>query len=478
MHALLNYNFRPADIRDRNFAALFEARRRDSVFAFVYEEDGYTYAIRDHLGIVPLYYRRIPGGLCFSTDLFDLIKDGDTLSEQGLRALMGFGSARLYPLVDQVGIVPPGAVLRFAPEDGTVEELYRYHITPAPLASGKLQDIVDHIEVLFEQALQRVIQHDTVGLYLSGGIDSALIGIYLKKMGVCINAYTSAPWGAASSEIKFAQINAAAIGVDSHHLDCLETNQYVSAWRILPEIYNTPHGTTTGIGVTSLWRNTPIHRERQVFFGQNTEPMMASEVAQYLTYFASMLPDFVLRRYINPVYPEPYRNFLAFNSQSLLTDYPPLADVVGERKLSDLQMIAVASMYVAHTPSDGEVLSQPAIHRSILASNPYYDMDLIEFCLSIPLRHRLRITTKSKLLVALDKRVFRVLASRYLPRELVYRKKGFTIPFERDEQTRQFVDMLPTRALGIPINELQARFAASVVKNWADQRGMWSDAFC
>src|SRR5690606_9989104 len=196
------------------------------------------------------------------------------------------------------------------------------------------------------------------------------------------------------------------------------------------------------------------------------------------TYFASMLPDFVLRRYINPVYPEPYRNFLAFNSQSLLTDYPPLADVVGERKLSDLQMIAVASMYVAHTPSDGEVLSQPAIHRSILASNPYYDMDLIEFCLSIPLRHRLRITTKSKLLVALDKRVFRVLASRYLPRELVYRKKGFTIPFERDEQTRQFVDMLPTRALGIPINELQARFAASVVKNWADQRGMWPDAFC
>ena len=54
--------------------------------------------------------------------------------------------------------------------------------------------------------------------------------------------------------------------------------------------------------MTSLWRNTPIHRERQVFFGQNTEPMMASEVAQYLTYFASMLPDFVLRRYINPVY--------------------------------------------------------------------------------------------------------------------------------------------------------------------------------
>ena len=38
--------------------------------------------------------------------------------------------------------------------------------------------------------------------------------------------------------------------------------------------------------------------------------------------------------------------------------------------------------------------------------------------------------------------------------------------------------MLPTRALGIPINELQARFAASVVKNWADQRGMWPDAFC
>lgn len=69
MRVLLNYNFEPRDIRDLNFKALYEKRRRDSCFAFVFEDDEAFYAIRDHLGTVPLFFSFRDDRLTFSTVL-------------------------------------------------------------------------------------------------------------------------------------------------------------------------------------------------------------------------------------------------------------------------------------------------------------------------------------------------------------------------------------------------------------------------
>ena len=86
-------------------------------------------------------------------------------------------------------------------------------------------------------------------MYLSGGIDSAMIGIILKKLGVKVRAYTCGPWGESSSDLVYARQNAEVVGVDSHEIHCLQTDDYESAMSALPSAYGIPHGTATALGV-------------------------------------------------------------------------------------------------------------------------------------------------------------------------------------------------------------------------------------
>ncbi len=468
----LNYNFNPADIADGDFAALFEQRRRDSIFAYVYEKNGLLYAIRDHLGAAPLFYRRVGDKFDFATNLSALVRPGDEVDTQGLRLLIGLGSSKLHPPLKGVEIVPPGAAIELNKATCKCRVLYQYKLQPhkiSPLAS--MRTLVEEVDRLFMRAMTRGLRADTVGLYLSGGIDSALIGFYLKKLGLKINAYTSAPWGKISSEIPFSQANARRIGVEQHHLDLLETDKYMDALDAIPKVYGLPHGTSTAIGVASLWQHTPIGRERQIFFGQNSDTMTCSVSAQYIIYFTSFLPGFI-RRKLGMRHDDLLKNYLALTSRQFVDDYPSLNAVCDMAILNRVQRLTVAGMYAAHSPSDGEVLSQPAIYAGIPTANPYYDMDLVEFCMGVPLRHRLSLSQETRLPIALEKKVFRARALKVLPKEVVYRKKGFTISMERDETTQRLAELLPTEVAGVPVKDMESRVAAGIFQRWCDLNGL------
>jgi asparagine synthetase B (glutamine-hydrolysing) len=390
----------------------------------------------------------------------------------GLRYLIGFGSPKLHPPIKGIHIVPPGAAIELNKATGDCRLVYQYQLKPQRISAlTAMSTLVEEVDRLFRAALQRSLRADHVGLYLSGGIDSALIGFYLKQLGVKINAYTSAPWGKTSSEIPFAQANAERIGVEQHHLDLLETDKYHEAFLAIPEVYGLPHGTSTGIGVASLWQHTPIGREAQIYFGQNSDTMTCTMAAQYMVYFASFLPS-LLRRRLGMRHSDPLKNYLALTSRKFVDDYPPLAAVGDMRALNRVQRLTIGGMYAAHSPSDGEVLAQPAIYAGIATANPYYDMDLVEFCMGIPLRHRLARSRETKLPIALEKRVFRRRALDYLPREVVYRKKGFVISLERDETTRRLAELLPTAIAGVPVKDMESRVAAGIFHRWCEINGV------
>jgi asparagine synthetase B (glutamine-hydrolysing) len=472
MKVLLNYNFNPDHLADQDFKALFSERRRDSTFAFVYETGTSLYAVRDHLGIVPLYYRQDGNDLRFSLDISPLVQPGAEVDPAGLRSFLAFGTTRLVSPIVGVHIVPGGSVVRFDKTSGQRQIVFQYQIKPRERSGWTaMKNLAAETDELLVQAVQRLVRHETAGLYLSGGIDSALIGIYLTRLGVKVNAYTSAPWGKSSSEIPYAKTNASVIKVRQHFIDYVESEDYAPAFQSIAQTYGGPHGTSTAIGVTGLWQNTPIAKERQIFLGQNTDTMTCSVPAQYLVYLSSFLPRFILKRYGLPC-DDVLRNYLHLASRRTLSDHPSLALLAARSDLSTLQRLTVAGMYIAHTPSDGEVLAQPAIHRNILVSNPYYDMDLIEFCLSLPLRHRLSFSENSKAKVKLEKNIFRYVALKHLPRELVFRKKSFTISFERDRRTQSFMSSLPTCLMGIDLKDAESRFAAGVFALWGEQYGL------
>ncbi len=473
MQILYSYNFNAEEVLDENFAALFNQRRRDSTFAFAYKKQDDVYALRDHLGIAPLYYRFDQNSVRFSPNLTDLIETGDEFNEEGVLAYLKFGTPRLIPLIKGIEIVPPGSVLKLNPISQEKQVVFSYQFRPRhiPLLAS-LHQLVDELDPIFNQAIERLVEHDTVGLYLSGGIDSALIGIYLRKMGVNVNAYTSGAWGHSSSEIPFAKTNAQIAQVNRHTVDYLETDAYQQLMEDVPRLFGLPHGTSTALGVASLWKNTDISKEKQLFLGQNSDTMLCGVSAQYISYFLRFLPP-MMRRKVHPRFrfSSLTANYLSF-ARGITDDPAQFHLPLMSNKVSAIQKLILYGMFIVHTPSDSEVLTQPAINRNIKTSNPYYDLDLIEFVMGLPLRHRIAIMRSSKLGVSLDKRILKRLASRYLPASTVNRKKGFTVSFERDERTQRLTQTWPDKIMGSSVERVEERFAAQILMNWQTSTGL------
>jgi asparagine synthetase B (glutamine-hydrolysing) len=469
---ILKYNFESTDVADGDFAALYEKRRRDALFAYAFRKEGYLYALRDHLGNVPLFYIHKDGKFQFATALNDLTDSGMQLSPPGITTYLSFFTAKLTPPVEGVAVVPPGTVLRMNEADGSVEVIYRYTIQPVDIpALTRLSYLVWEVEKRFLDAMQRQLKAERVGLYLSGGMDSGIIGVFLKRLGVQVHAYTSAPWGKTSSEIPFALRNAEIVGVDRHEIDSLESDQYRAAMRQIPALYGQPHGSTTGVGVANLWMNTGIEKETQIFFGQNSDTMTCSVPLQYLVYFLSYLPR-PLQNRLARAEGDVLTLYLSLFSKGLLHDYLPLESVVNRTDLSRMQCLSMAGMYIVHSQADGEVLAQPAIRRNIPVANPYYDLDLIEFCLGIPFMNRVQVSRHNDHLLSLEKRVLRQFAVKYLPREIVYRKKAFTVALSRDAETQQLAEEFPQSIGGIQTNWSAQRFAAEVLRQWCFECGI------
>ncbi len=469
---LLNYNFNPSDIADEDFDLLFEKKRRDSWFAFVYQKGDFIYAIRDHIGIIPLYFRFFNNEVKFSVHLTSLIDSTCKLDFEGVRYFIATATAKLKPLFKEIMMVPPGSVMKINTKTLNVQIIYRYKIRPLKLGIRFLNGYVDRLDELLLKVAKRTRRFDEIGLYLSGGIDSALTGIYLKKSGAKINAYTSAPWGRKSSEIPFARMNAAIMGAENHYIDFLETDKYKEAVSFIPELYKDPHGLTTIIGVASLWKHSPFKKEKQVYAAQGADTISCSIVQQYISYFLNFLPQSIRKKiHRDTCHKTLLENYISLNTNGLISNWEEFKEYI-DPNLSSIDLLSLGGIYVGCIPTEGETLSGPILNNNAVFSNLFYDMDIIQFFLSIPLSYRLAYSNNTKTKIYIDKLILRRLAERYLPKDLVWRKKGWSISLGRDEQTQSLIADLPEQIFDIPLKNDELKFRAKMLLNWGSLVGI------
>lgn len=151
--------------------------RLQGMFAFAIwdERNRRLFAARDRLGIKPLAYREFPGGLAFASELKSLL----VLGRPPIRreSISDFLSYRYIPSPESawenIRKLPPAHYLLW--EDGRLE-IHRYWSPP------ETPDIHDERRAREElEALLETVVHDhtladvPVGVFLSGGVDSAAI---------------------------------------------------------------------------------------------------------------------------------------------------------------------------------------------------------------------------------------------------------------------------------------------------------------
>jgi len=181
--------------------------------------------VRDRLGIKPLYYARVGDLLLFASELKALLASGlvETRLDRGAIGaylVFGFTPAPLTPL-EGIRKLMPGE--RLIVEDGRVE-VDRYWRYPVPAADESMtfEEAADGLlERLDESVRMRLMADVPLGSMLSGGLDSSLVtALMARATGEPVKTFSVGFCETgADNELEDARTVARHLGTDHHELE-------------------------------------------------------------------------------------------------------------------------------------------------------------------------------------------------------------------------------------------------------------------
>ena len=157
--------------------------RLDGMFAFaLYDAATERLLIaRDRVGEKPLYYRPVPGGLVFASELKSIMADpaaGRSLNVEAVDYYLAYGYVPgALSILEGVHKLPAAHALSWEASTGELR-IRRYWDLPPAQADPRatLADLTDRLEALLERSVRRQLVADVpVGVMLSGGVDSSLV---------------------------------------------------------------------------------------------------------------------------------------------------------------------------------------------------------------------------------------------------------------------------------------------------------------
>ena len=161
--------------------------RLNGIFAFAIY-DGRKRCLllaRDHFGVKPLYYTLRNGSLIFGSEIKAILQDPSVPRELDYEAFNSFLTFRYNPspgtLFKDIQKLYPGYYFKIT--SGGAAELHSYwDYVPTINRSISEHDAIEQYQTLLENAVRRQMLSDVpVGLLLSGGIDSAVVGYLMQQ---------------------------------------------------------------------------------------------------------------------------------------------------------------------------------------------------------------------------------------------------------------------------------------------------------
>jgi asparagine synthase (glutamine-hydrolysing) len=165
--------------------------RLDGIFAFALwdaEAQRLTLA-RDRIGVKPLYYATLDGGVVFASTLspfFALPGFPRRLNYEALRDYLACQAIQSpHSILRDVQQLPPASLLTYEHADGHLTTR-RYWQPPAPQAATPgFTEALQATDAAVRESVRRQMVSDVpLGAFLSGGIDSSLMVHYMAEAGV------------------------------------------------------------------------------------------------------------------------------------------------------------------------------------------------------------------------------------------------------------------------------------------------------
>lgn len=431
-------------------------------FAALDTKEGKLYLVRDPFGIKPLYYSALNGTFSFASEVRALRQSGLIDSKPDLNALQQFLSLRYVPSPDTlwqgVNRLKPGHVLCLDLSN-MITSLHHFISPVTDQFSGSLDDAVYAYQGQLKAAIGRQLLSDVpVGIFLSGGIDSALVAAMAKDLGRELPCFTVGFGNEHSEcEIADAEETAKVLGLPVSSVIVTPENLLEALPKVVRSVEE-PLGTTS---IMPMWYL--VHRAREdvtvVLTGQGTDEPWGGYRRYQVEMVRRLLPSSLFWRLMKGIggvaagnrLPEVLERGLRSLSETsiaarsleacALFTAKERAEITGISYdggslnvirewmswLEDTECKPVEKMMRIDTRMNlvddlllyGDKISMAT---SLEARVPMLDIELVKFVESLPVGYRVALRQ--------TKIAHKLMAERYLPRSIVHRKKrGFQVPF-------------------------------------------------
>jgi asparagine synthase (glutamine-hydrolysing) len=192
--------------------------------------------VRDRLGIKPLYYRLLPDGIAFASELKSLMLLGTPDIDQSAVRDFLFHGYIPAPKTIYRGIckLPAAHLLKWQAGKVSIE---RYWNPSTEIVERGAESTQSQLDALLREVVpQHTVSDVPVGVFLSGGIDSALTAYYLDAP----RTYTLGFEGGRSEADAARQV---AAHLDTEHLEMMAPQaDFAGALDRMPTMFDEPFG--------------------------------------------------------------------------------------------------------------------------------------------------------------------------------------------------------------------------------------------
>jgi len=453
-------------------------QKLNGIFSFaVYDQNAEELVLaRDHFGVKPLYYANINGSFIFSSEVKSLISTPFLAAEVNTEALNQFLTFRYNPspttLFQNIQKLQAGHYLKLNKLGQVILGSF-WDYRPKINKNIKESDAIAEYQFLLDRAVQRQLVSDVpVGLFLSGGVDSAVVGALMRKHnGGTFNSYSVGFEGKGSFN-ELSDAASTAKWINSQHYKYTITQQ-----EYLQTFFSSMYYTEEPIAeptIPALFYVSKLAREhgKVVLSGQGADEPLAG-YRRYLgekviSKFGGLLNKVPIS-FISDFFPRSeslhrakyairfdheLHRFLAIYSifteeekKQLLLDYNPQKIILDSverlyKETNGLTDSLAKILYIdtRQTLSDNLLIfgDKITMANSLECRVPFLDIDLIMFLESLPSNLKLNGFT--------HKYIHKKSVRKWLPDEIIYRKKrAFATPMDQwlqNDLANKFLDLI------------------------------------
>ena len=448
-------------------------------FAIWDQQDRQLFIARDRMGIKPLYYTQTSDAIIFGSEIKSLLHHPQVNAAVDLQGLADYLSLKYVPaprtMFEGIRSLPPGHSLTIRNGQAVERQYWNFDLQPDSPGTSE-EEYADRLDAILQDSLRLRLRSDVpFGAFLSGGVDSSIIvALMSQELSQPVKTFSVGfAGGDEPDELPYARVIADQFKTE-HHEMVITADDFVKHSEQVMWHLDQPIADQATIATYMVAQLASQH-VKMVLTGEGGDELFAGYARyvgeQYSPWFRA-LPGFAgaMVRGMLPRLKGMRRQKIALHALTIrdeatrMTNWFPLFNGDAKKEIMTPQLTAQINQDVAafHEHLEACRSSSPlnrmlytdskawlpdflllrgdklTMANSIEARVPLLDHELVEFAAKLP--------TSMKLNGKVRKYLLKKVAGRYIPDEIIHRKKqGFPIPIDtwlRNEVRPAVNDML------------------------------------